>query len=80
MQSTGLTLAEKGCSPGNTVASGDSGGAVFHYNSDRTTSARGIGNATQDLDGDGCTDSMYLMDWGRMNQASGFETITPVYP
>ncbi|MEV6986141.1 hypothetical protein AB0M95_33450 [Sphaerisporangium sp. NPDC051017] len=78
--STDLTLAVKGCSPGNTVDLGDSGGAVFNYNSNNTVSARGVANAKGDHDGDGCTDSMYLMDWGRMNQASGFETITPVYP
>ncbi|MCA2229426.1 S1 family peptidase [Nonomuraea aurantiaca] len=77
---TDLTLAKKSCSPGNTIDSGDSGGAVFNYNSDRTISARGIANAKVDTDADGCIDSMYLMDWGRMNQASGFETITPVYP
>jgi hypothetical protein len=77
---TGFTLAEKGCSPGNIVAPGDSGGAVFNYNSNLTISARGVANATYDSDADQCVDGMLLMDWGRMNQASGFETITPVYP
>jgi hypothetical protein len=56
------------------------GGAVFNYTSNNTMSAHGFVNARVDRNGDSCIDSMHLMDWGRMNQATGFETITPVYP